>query len=195
MLKYEKYLFYLLIILALSIILVPRYYITGDGGSHVYNAKVLFDYVLNHEMNFYKEFYTINRSIDPNWMSHLTIGVFLQMFPPWLADKMFQIMYVVSFAFGFRFLIKSIESHNGFLSFLFFPFLFTLPFQQGFYNYSIALSLLFFTIGYYIRIKDNMDNSIHQLILSLLLLTTAFSHGMPAIYGMMIIFFIWLADH
>ncbi len=184
-----------MVILALSIIIIPRYYITGDGGSHVYNAKVLFDYVLNHDRDFYKEYYTINRSIDPNWMSHLTIGFFLQMCPPWLADKLFQIIYVLLFAIGFRFFIKSVERNNGFLSFLFFPFLFTLPFQQGFYNYSIALAFFFFTVGYYIRIKDDINNPLHQVILSILLLTTAFSHGMPSIYAMMIIFFIWLAEH
>ncbi|MBK8143638.1 MAG: hypothetical protein IPK62_00920 [Bacteroidetes bacterium] len=111
-----------MVLLALSIIIIPQYYITGDGGSHVYNAKVLFDYVLNHERDFYKEFFVINRSIDPNWMSHLSIGFFLQMLPPWLADKLFQILYVITFAFGFRYFIKSIEKNNGFLSFLFFPF-------------------------------------------------------------------------
>ncbi len=195
MLKYERYLFHLLLLLALSIIVIPKYYITGDGGSHVYNAKVLFDYVLNHERDFYKEFYSINRSIDPNWMSHLSIGFFLQMFPPWLSDKLFQIVYVITFAFGFRFFIKSIERNNGFLSFLLFPFLFTLPFQQGFYNYSFALAMMFYTVGFYIRVKDNLDNSLYQLILSLLLLMTAFSHGMPAIYAMMIIFLIWITEH
>ena len=131
-----------MVLLALSIIIIPKYYITGDGGSHVYNAKVLFDYVLNHERDFYKEFFVINRSIDPNWMSHLSIGIFLQMFPPWLADKLFQILYVITFAFGFRFFIRSIEPNNGFLTFLFFSFLFTLPFQQGFYNYCFSFEFL-----------------------------------------------------
>jgi hypothetical protein len=195
MLKHEKYLFYFLVLLSLSIILVPKYYITGDGGSHVYNAKVLFDYVLNHERSFYKEFYVINRSIDPNWMSHLLIGFFLQFFPAWLSDKLFQIIYVLSFAVGFRYMIRSVEKNNSFLSFLFFPFLFTLPFQQGFYNYSIALSFMFFTVGFYIRVKDDHENAVYNLILALLLLLTSFSHGMPAIYAMMIIGLIWLTDH
>ncbi|MBK7692623.1 MAG: hypothetical protein IPJ31_16460 [Bacteroidetes bacterium] len=184
-----------MVLLALSIIIIPQYYITGDGGSHVYNAKILFDYVLNHERDFYKEFFVINRNIDPNWMSHLSIGIFLQMLPPWLADKLFQILYVITFAFGFRYFIKSIEKNNGFLSFLFFPFLFTLPFQQGFYNYCFALAIMFFTIGFYIRVKDDLGNSLHQLILSLLVLMTAFSHGMPAIYAMVIIFLIWITEH
>ena len=61
MLRFEKYLFYGIILLALSIIVIPKFYITGDGPSHTYNAKVLFDYVFNQDRNFYKDFYTINQ--------------------------------------------------------------------------------------------------------------------------------------
>ncbi|HMN32033.1 MAG TPA: hypothetical protein PKA54_01530 [Chitinophagaceae bacterium] len=195
MLKFEKYLFYVLLLLALSIVIIPTYYITGDGASHTYNAKVLFDYVFNFERDFYKEFYTINRSIDPNWMSHLILGGLLQIFPMWLADKILQILYLVLFATGLRYLILSNEPKNGFLSFLFFPFLFNLPFQQGFYNYSLSLAFLFFTVGYYIRHKQHFDDTIHQLVLAILLLLTTFSHGMPAVYAMLILFLIWIFDY
>ena len=158
MLRFEKYLFYLLVLFALSIIIIPRFYITGDGPSHTYNAKVLFDYVFGHERSFYKEFYIINRNIDPNWIGHLLIGFFLQIFPYWFADKLFQITYLLVFAFGFRYCMKSINNENTFLSFLFFPFLFTLAFQEGFYNYSLAIGLFFWTLGYFIRIKNHLDN-------------------------------------
>jgi hypothetical protein len=182
------------VLFALSIIILPQYYITGDGASHTYNAKVLFDYALNHERDFYKSFYTINRGIDPNWMSHLGIGVFLQFMPAWLADKLFQIVYVLVFAYGFRYFIRSIEKENSFLSFLFFPFLYTLPFQQGFYNYSISLGLMCWSVGFYIRARSNLENPLLQLILSILILATSFSHGMPAIYTMLLISLIWLSD-
>ncbi len=195
MLKHEKYFFYILLLLALSIVIIPTYYITGDGGSHSYNAKILFDYVFNNERGFYKEFYTINRSIDPNWMSHLLLGFLLQLFPMWLADKFLQIIYVILFSLGLRYLIRSSEPKNGFLSFLFFPFLFNLPFQQGFYNYCLSLAFLFFTLGYYIRNKNNFENPVIQLVLSILFLLTTFAHGMPAIYAMMVIFLIWLFDN
>jgi len=194
-LRFEKYLFYGIILLALSIIVIPKFYITGDGPSHTYNAKVLFDYVFNHDRNFYKDFYTINRNIDPNWIGHLLIGFFNQLFPYWLADKMFQILYVIIFVFGFRYCIQSINKENSFLSFLFFPFLFTLPFQQGFYNYSLSIGLMFWTLGYFIRIKHHLDHPAKQFVLSMLLLATAFSHGMPVIYVMGIIAMIWLSEN
>lgn len=195
MLKFEKQLFHFLVLMALSILIIPKYYITGDGASHVYNAKVLFDYLLGNERFFYKVFYQINRGLDPNWMSHLVIGFFLQIFPSWLADKLFQITYVVAFAYGFRYLIKSIHTENTFLSFLFFPFLFTLPFQQGFYNYVFALALLFWTVGYYINQKNDIQSPLQQLKLCGLFLLMSFTHGMPTIYAMMLIGLIWLTDN
>lgn len=195
MLKLEKQLFHLLVIMALSIIIIPKFYITGDGASHVYNAKVLFDYLFGDERAFYKTFYQINRGLDPNWMSHLLIGFFLQIFPAWLADKLFQIVYVLTFAYGFRYLIKSINPENTFLSFLFFPFLFSLPFQQGFYNYVLALAFLFWTVGYYINHRNEVQSPIQQLKLCILLLLMSFTHGMPTIYAMMLIGLIWLTDN
>lgn len=194
MLKYEKYLFHVMVLLALSIIVIPKYYITGDGASHTYNAKVLFDFLLRHDRSYYQEFYQINRSIDPNWTSHLLLGVLVQFFPAWLADKFFQIIYVLVFSYGFRYFIKSIHQENGFVSFLFFPILFTLPFQQGFYNYCLSLGFLFWTLGYYIQKRDRLDNPIIQLSLAAMLLVTTFSHGMPASYTIMIIGLIWLMD-
>jgi hypothetical protein len=99
-LRFEKYTFYTLVALALSIVLIPKFYVTGDGPSHTYNAGVLFDYVFNHNKEFYNDFLTINRSVDPNWTGHLLIGMFLQIMPYWLADKAFQVLYILSFAFG-----------------------------------------------------------------------------------------------
>lgn len=195
MLRLEKYLFYFAVLLALSIIIIPKYYITGDGASHVYNAKVLFDMVSGQSQEFYEQFYKVNRHIDPNWSSHIIIGFFTRMFPPWLADKLFQILYVLTFCFGFRYLIRSIKKENAFLSFLFFPFLFTLPFQQGFYNYCFSLAILFWAVGFYIRYEEKLNNPLVQLGSSMLVLGVALAHGMPAIYTMMIISAIWLVQN
>lgn len=182
-------------LLALSIIIIPKYYITGDGASHVYNAKVLFDMVMDQSQEFYQEFYKVNRHIDPNWSSHIMLGIFSRFLPPWLADKLFQIIYVLVFAFGFRYLIRSISKENTFLSFLFFPFVFTLPFQQGFYNYCFSLAILFWAIAFYIQYRSKINSPIIQLVLSLLVLSVSLAHGMPGIYAMMIISVIWLVTH
>lgn len=195
MLRAEKSLFLFLVALALAIVLIPRFYITGDGPSHTYNAKVLFDMVFNHGREFYSGYFTINRNIDPNWTGHLILGVLLQVMPYWLADKCLQVTYILVFAFGFRYCIKAIHAENSFLSFLFFPWLFSLAFQEGFYNYSLALGLMFWSMGYFLQVKDHLEETNHQFILSLLLFFTAFSHGMPVIYAMLMILLIWLIEN
>ncbi len=182
-------------LLALSIIIIPKYYITGDGASHIYNAKVLFDMVTDQSSSFYEEFYKVNRHIDPNWSSHIMLGFFSRFLPPWLADKLFQIIYVLVFCFGFRYLVRTISKENTFLSFLFFPFLFTLPFQQGFYNYCLALAIMFWAVGFYIHKRDKINNPIIQLLCALLVLSVSLAHGMPGVYTMMILSVIWLVTN
>lgn len=194
MLRIERLAFWAMLVLALAMVILPQYYITGDGASHTYNAKVLFDYVLNRHRAFYDTYYTINRAIDPNWMSHLILGVLQEFTSPRLADKGFQVIYIVVFATGFRYLIRSINENNGFLSVLFFPFVFTLPFQQGLYNYVIALGFMFWTLGYFIRYRHELEDPRHQIITALFLLVTTFSHGMPGVYTMMVMALITLLE-
>lgn len=182
----------MLVLLALSIVIIPKYYITGDGPSHTYNAKVLFDLINQQHRDFYDLFYKINRQlIDPNWTSHLMIGFFSRFLPHWLADKLFQIIYILTFCFGFRYLVRSINKENAFFSALFFPFLFTIAFQQGFYNYVLGIALLFWTVGYYIRLRQNISNPIQQFILCALLLSVTLAHGMASVYTMMLLGGLW----
>jgi hypothetical protein len=194
MLRFERLAFWAMVLMALSLVIIPNYYITGDGASHTYNAKVLFDYVLGRDRAFYDPYFTINRAIDPNWMSHIVLGILQEFMPARLADKGFQVFYIVVFATGFRYLIRSIDEENGFLSLLFFPFVFTLPFQQGLYNYCIALGFMCWTIGYFIRYRHDLLDARHQLLVAWWLLITTFSHGMPAIYAMMAIGLITLLE-
>lgn len=194
MLRIERIAFWGMLLLALALVVVPQYYITGDGASHTYNAKVLFDYVLGRDRAFYDTYLSINRNIDPNWMSHLVLGLLQEFVSPRLADKGFQIIYIVVFATGFRYLMRSIDDNNGFLSVIFFPFVFTLPFQQGFYNYGIALGFMCWTLGYFIRYRHDMEDPRHQFITAILLLITTFSHGMPGVYTMLLMSLITLLE-
>jgi hypothetical protein len=51
------------------------------------------------------------------------------------------------------------------------------------------------TFGYFVRNKHRLDDPSTQWTLSLLLLITAFSHGMPVMYVMMMIFLVWLSEN
>lgn len=189
----ESHLFFLLCLLSASILVVPSVYLCGDGPSHLYNARVLFDAALGRDRDFYEAFFHINRHIDPNWLSHLALGTLMQFMPALWADKVLQLIYLGGFAYGFRYLVRSVNSDNGFLAFLFFPLAFTQPFQQGFYNYCLALALMCWTLGFFLRNLNNfMTEPLKQFILALLLLATTFAHGMPALYTLALIGVLWL---
>jgi hypothetical protein len=189
----EYYFFYTLLLLAISIIILPKFYLTGDGPSHVYNAKILLDYVTNHQRAFYKPFYEMNRQLDPNWTSQILLAIMLKVLPYWLADKCFQIVYVCLFAYGFRYLVKAIAANTNTLSLLFYPFCFTLPFQMGFYNYCLALSILFFLLGFFIK-NYNQAYGLVQLKLMLGTLLLALTHGMVVTHFMLIVFLLLLIE-
>jgi hypothetical protein len=191
-LKYEKIFFFLMVLLAVSIVAIPACYVTGDGPSHTYNAKVWFDYLFSSERNFYKPFYQLNKQIEPNWMSHLLLGLFTRFLKPLQADKLFQVLYVFLFAYGFRSLIYSLREENKFLSYLFFPFVFTLAFQQGFYNYSIALAFMFWSLAYYLKNYQEISSMSKAFMLCLWVCCTALSHGMVAAYTLALIALLWL---
>jgi hypothetical protein len=189
----EKIGFAFLLLLSMLLIIIPKYYITGDGASHIYNAKVFVDYLLSNDRQFYKPFYEINRNIDPNWTSQIILGIFTKIFPYWLAEKMFQIIYVAAFAHGFRKLIKSVSTNHTSISLLFYPFCFTLPFQMGFYNYSLAYPILFYVLAYFIK-NRNLFFGLQQIIFTLGILILSLTHGMVASHCILLCSFIILLD-
>jgi hypothetical protein len=162
---------------AIALICIPKFYITGDGPSHVYNAQVLFDYVKGANRDFYKPFYEINRNLEPNTLSQIVLGGLMQFLPYWFAEKVFQCIYVLLFAFGFRYLLKQLNPNSSVFVLLFFPLCFTLPFQMGFYNFCLAIAILFFTIGYIIKhLQNSTINNVFSC--AILLLCCTFTHGM-----------------
>jgi hypothetical protein len=134
--------------LALAIMLLPlwlnTYFVTGDGPCHLYNAKVLLDYTQPELRAFYDQYYYLNTHTNPNWLGHLVLAALLAVLPAFLAEKIFLTAYVIGYAFGVRWLVRSIKPDNAFLIFLGIPFAYAFPLQMGFFNYS--LGILFFLV-------------------------------------------------
>ncbi len=186
----ERLVFVALLLASLAIIIIPNYYLTCDGPSHTYNAKIFFDFLLNRNRDFYEQYFAINKSLDPNWLSQIILGILMELFNPRVAEKIFQCALVVSFALGLRYLIFSINKNAVFLSALFYPFCFTIPLQTGFYNYCLGLALGLFLVGYYIKHQNNLQ-AIHLLFLAIVALSATLSHGMAASNAILLIGFIF----
>jgi len=149
LLEKEKYLFLAICVFTLPPIFVGQYFVTLDGPSHLYNAKV-WSFLVFDFKPFLSGFYATN-TLVPNTISHFGLSILLTFLPAFIAEKILVIGYVFLFAYSFRYLLKSFDESNMLLTYLIFPFIFSYPFLLGFYNFSFGIVLLFFSIGYWLR--------------------------------------------
>jgi hypothetical protein len=149
--KYEPWLFGLLLAAAVLPIWSGRFFVTGDGPCHVYNAKVLLDFWRGRDVDFYGQFYFLNRYFDPNWFSHICLASLQMLAAPELAEKIFLTGYVLAFGTGFRFLLRQINVANVWLSALGLLYAWYHLLQAGFYNYACSFALLWWVTGFWLR--------------------------------------------
>jgi hypothetical protein len=146
--KIYHYLFLFLVLLALIPLWWYPGFITADGPCHVYNAAVLKDFVTG-DAAFYKEFYTVNTQLEPNWLSHIVLAGLMFIFNPILADKILITICVLNLAFGFRYFVTSLRGDNHYLAICVFPFLWQFAMFMGFYNYMLSIGSMFWITGYW----------------------------------------------
>lgn len=190
----EKFLFWLLLAIHLLPILQNKYFLTGDGPSHVYNAKVVLDYVQDKNLDFYEQYYEFNSKAEPNWLSHALLASLISVFPDYLAEKILIFLYVLSFIFGWRFLIRQINPQNYFIVLLGIPFVFQHTFQKGFYNYSFSIALLFWVLGYWLKVRQKLSFK-HLSILSISWLVLYFAHPIGLTLSWLLIGLLLLGEY
>jgi hypothetical protein len=142
-------LFYLILLINILFVFLTRFYPTIDGPAHLHNAGLLARMVAGDEI--LGQFYIINTRPVSNWPSHILLGVFTQVFPGWLAEKLFITMYIAGMAFSFRYLIRIANPRMTGASLIVFPFTYSFLFYNGFFNFNISFILLFFTLALFLR--------------------------------------------
>jgi len=170
----EYLLFGLLLLFNLLPALSGKYFVTLDGPAHLHNAQLFLDMIVNPESALH-EYYALNELV-PNLNSTVILAFFLSFLPAFLAEKVFVILYLILTPLSFRYLIGSFSTSNKLFSYFIFPFTFTFVFLLGFYNFSIAIVILFFTLGFWIRYRAKAFSLKNFLFLLSLLLFTYFSH-------------------
>ena len=148
----ERLLFGMALLLALAPVWCSgRFFVTGDGPCHIYNSRVLLDFMLGQHRAFYDPFYFLNTRFEPNWLSHICLAVLQLVFSPEIAEKLFLSAYVLLFAFGLRFLLRQINPANRFLTSVGLLFAWHYLLQAGFYNYALSIGLFFWVCGYWMQ--------------------------------------------
>ena len=173
--KTEQLLFVLLVLIFLIPLWTNKYYLTGDGPCHLYNAKVLLDWMTGNNVDFYKQYYFLNTNFEPNWFSHITLAFLLTFLPAFLAEKIFLTAYVLLYALVLRLLFRTINKENAFLSILGLPFIYHHTFQMGFYNYAFSILLYLGILCFWLKYHHKLSPA-KMLLLALLLTLQYFMH-------------------
>lgn len=169
----SKYLFHFTLLLNIIFLCFTTFYPSMDGPAHLYNSNLLLHLIKGN--NILSEFYSINSLPIPNWTSHFILLIFHVFLPSWIAEKILLIIYVCGMALSFRYLIKELNPKNIALSILIFPFIYSLLFHLGFYNFSLSFILFFVTLGFWLH-SYNSNNLYKHLILFLLITISYFSN-------------------
>jgi hypothetical protein len=120
-------------------------------------------------------FFQFNHEPMPNWTGHLLL-IFLNFFlPSFLAEKLFLLACFTGLPFAFRYLLLALKPDKVWLSCLMLPFVHSFFFMAGFYNFNVAIILLFLSSGYWVRMKDKASTW-QWIYMALLLILTYFSH-------------------
>lgn len=137
----------LLLLVAASLLAVWRLpvFLTQDGPSHLYNARILLE-LWGDDAAGYGRFFTLNTDFSPNWTGNLLLAGSLKLFPAVVAEKVLVSGYVLLIAFGFRRAVRALGSGTPLLSSLVFVFVFNFHLLYGFFNFCLGLALLFWAI-------------------------------------------------
>lgn len=169
------------ILLLVGAVLLPSAFVTHDGPSHLYNAHII-NQILFTEGSIFEQFHILNLNfLQPNLLGYVPLCLFQLIMPFLWAEKMTVVLYVLLFAFGFRYLLKQHSSNADWYALLLFPFVFNVVLFWGFFNFLIALGLGFYLLGYYEKSRSSSARY-SWLLLCLLSLVIFYSHALVFVF-------------
>ena len=149
----EEWIFYLFVILNAAQYLIFQFNLTMDGPSHLYNANLI-KYLVTGDQYHISDFFVINPVPVPNWTGHFIMMILGFLFSGPVTEKIFILLYAFFLPVTFRILVRTISPSHTLLSFLIFPFIRTILFQLGFFNFCIAFIFMFLAIAYWYRTES-----------------------------------------
>jgi len=191
--SYEKWFFYLLLALWLTPVWTVGFIVTGDGPCHLYNSRLLLDWMQGNDVDMYRYFMVPNPHLDPNWLTNLIQVPLLLFFDPAIAEKIFYTIYVLGFAFGFRMLIKQINPNSLFISSVGLLFIWHHIVFKGFSNNTLSIAVWFWIVAVWMQHRGSpiWKAVLYQMILGLI---GYLAHPMGFIYSGLMIACILVGD-
>lgn len=189
--RFEKIIFLTVVLFFAFYFFSFRFFITGDGPAHLYNANLLLNFFDGADP-LVSSYFELNSFPVPNWTGHLVLA-FLNLFLATEAvEKVFLFMYFIGFIYSFKYLVQSFNPGIGLFALLILPFGMSLFLHCGFYNFCLSFIFLFLTIGFYVRHYQKM-NYRKVIVLALFLLLLYFSHVTITLFAIffLFLFLIW----
>ena len=181
--KIQHRLLFLGLLICLLQVWWPHYYITGDGPCHLYNAKVLHDIWSGNDVTFYSRFYQVIYQTNPNWLSHILLGLPMYLFSGVLAEKIFLSLYLCLLSGGFYLLLKKISDTSSYWVLIIFLFVFHHTLAKGFYNFSLSTAFYFWVVWSWIRFIDR-KNTLNALLFFCFSGAIFFTQLLPFVFAM-----------
>lgn len=143
--KLEPWLYRLLVALHLLPIWAPTWFVTLDGPSHLYNARIVRDLVLGDP--FFGRYFHLSPYPEPYWLGHAAMALLLTVLPARLVEKLLWSLAVVGLAWAYRRFMKSLAPDRLWATYLVMPFLLHYGVRMGFLNFSLSIPLLLLALA------------------------------------------------
>ena len=181
--KFVNWATYLLLGISLVSVCVTRYIPSLDGPQHLHTINVLAELIKGND--FMETYYKVNPTIVGYWSSHFILVLFRLIFPAWMAEKAYVIIYIIGMLVSFRFLVSQVsQKKTSVATLLIFPFMFSTYQLLGYYTFSFAAIFYFSGLG--LLFKLIKESKIKYLFLFLVLSLGVFlSHALVFVFYLM----------
>jgi hypothetical protein len=175
----ERQIFWGLVVLHLIPLWAFRHLPTQDGPGHLAIASLLAHLDLAGGEPL-RAFFERNVGNYPNYFIFGLLAEPVRFLSPRLTERLLLSGYVVLLPWSARYALGAVRPRSRFLAVLVFPFLFSFPFQMGFYNFCFSLAGFFLTLGFWLRHRGRFD-PLTTLGLALLACGTYVCHGVALV--------------
>ncbi len=169
----EPIIYWLLAIAHLAPVWYFTYLPTQDGPSHVNNAQIIKDFA--DPTTHYDDFFELRYEPLPNLTSHLLLVALLYVFPPLIAEKVLVSIYVLGFAWSYRFFLSAFGPRCLPLSWIGLALVYNRCLWMGFYNQCLGLILLWGILGLALRWRGRLG-LLQTFVLASLFTVAYFTH-------------------
>ena len=179
------------LLLLLPLWAVPRVP-TVDGPCHLYNAWVM-HHLGDPAFPAIGRHFQVDAQPLPNWLIQAVLYALLAVAPAALAEKVLLTGYVLLFAAAAWWLAGAQEPARRVNAFLALPFVYTLLFHFGFYNFLFSVPLAMLAGGWWWRRRERPTWRF-ALVLHALLLLCWFAHAVAFVIAGLAIGVLWLVS-